>query len=342
MLGTDIDTHSLRHAQSNVDANDLNTRIKLRLTSLEDPLVPLDKLGVSELDFVVCNPPFYSSEEDMHRAYGDKAMPASAVCTGANNEMICEGGDVGFVERILNESLELCDRVKWYSAMFCRLTSVQIFVKKLREHNITNFAVTNLTAGQKTKRLAVAWSFSDFRPSNAAARSGELVMAILPPPTEWTIALRDDKASKAAELGEKVNTGLSGYDLKWHWRPTLSTGVAYMPGDVWSRHARRKRKAELMGKAAKREQKSQKTGEDAEESKVRSNANGREAKEDSEESSDEEEEPVGLAVKIICSDNQVAVRWLRGTDFALFESFVGMLKRSLGLKDRRGPEKMEE
>jgi 23S rRNA A1618 N6-methylase RlmF len=80
MYGSDIDTHSLDHAQRNVDANNLSSRIKLRLSSPEDPLIPLDKLGVSRLDFVMCNPPFYSSEEDMARAYGIKEMPPSAVC----------------------------------------------------------------------------------------------------------------------------------------------------------------------------------------------------------------------------------------------------------------------
>ena len=117
MHGTDIDTHSLTHAQHNIETNNLSKRITLTQTKPSDPLIPLTKLGVSRLDFVMCNPPFYSSEEDMSRAYYGKALPPSAVCTGSTNEMICEGGDVGFVSRILEESLQLRETLRIHSRL---------------------------------------------------------------------------------------------------------------------------------------------------------------------------------------------------------------------------------
>lgn len=316
MYGSDIDSHSLRHAQRNVDANDLGSRIRLRLTTPEDLLVPLDKLSVERLDFVMCNPPFYSSDEDMARAYGGKAMPPSAVCTGSTNEMICDGGDVGFVERILNESLQLRDRVQWYSSMLGRLASAQQLVAKLREHGITNFAVTNLKAGKKTRRWAVAWSFSDLRPANSVARHGELVQAVLPTATEWTV----NTSGTAEELGEKINVIVSDLDLRWHWRAPIHTGVAFARENVWSRSARRKRKFQ-------QQQQQEAKGNDA--------GKGDDDDDNDESSdSDEEEDPAALAVKITCTQGRVDVRWLRGTDFTLWESFCGMLKRALGAREQ--------
>jgi 23S rRNA (adenine1618-N6)-methyltransferase len=350
MYGSDIDTHSLDHAQRNVDANNLSSRIKLRLSSPEDPLIPLNRLGVSHLDFVMCNPPFYSSPEDMARAYGIKEMPPSAVCTGSTNEMICEGGDVGFVSRILEESLVLRERVQWYSSMLGRLASLQQLMVKLREHGVTNFAVTNLKAGHKTRRWAVAWSFSDLRPANAVARHGELVQAVLPTATEWTVAVGE---ASIEELDEKVNSILTDLDLKWHWRADLHTGVAFARENVWSRSARRKRKFQQQQKEnARIEQpppsknlKKQIRSDGAANDDGEDDDDDDESNEsDSSSSSSSSSEPIALAVKIICSEGQVNIRWLRGTDFTLWESFCGMLKRSLGARESGGGKgnKMEE
>lgn len=337
MHGSDVDEASLGHAMRNITANKLNSRIDLSYTSRSEPLISLDKLGVSRLDFVMCNPPFYSSPEDMARAYGGKAMPPSAVCTGSQNEMICAGGDVGFVTRIFEESLVLRERVQWYSSMLGRLASAQQLVAKLREHGITNFAVTNLKAGQKTRRWAVAWSFGDARPANEVARHGELVMALLPTATEWTVAVggASDGKGTIEEIDEKVNSILSDLDVKWHWRANIHTGVAFARENVWSRSARRKRKFQ-QGNAKKLQ---------AQEASKKARNDDRTAseQEDDEEddgsdssSSSEEEEPIALAVKITCSQNKVIIRWLRGTDFTLWESFCGMLKRALGAREQGG------
>jgi len=323
MHGTDIDTHSLTHAQQNIDTNNLSKRIKLTQTMPQDPLIPLDKLGVSRLDFVMCNPPFYSSEEDMSRAYYGKELPPSAVCTGSTNEMICEGGDVGFVSRILEESLQLRERVQWYSSMLGRLASAQQLVAKLREHDISNFAVTNLKAGHKTRRWAVAWSFGDLRPANEVARHGELVQALLPTATEWTVPV---SGASIEEVDERVNAILAELDLRWQWRAALHTGVAFARENVWSRSARRKRKfqqeaKETLKKLKDRDDDAEYYQEDGEKESC---------------SSEDEEEPVALAVKITSSLNSVDIRWLRGTDFTLWESFCGMLKRALGAREQGG------
>ena len=318
MHGTDIDAESLEHAKKNVDANVkvVGGRVKLhRIASEEEALISMDRLREEELDFVMCNPPFYSSAEDMEAAYELKTMSPSAVCTGSTNEMICEGGDIGFAERILEESLKLRGRVRWYSCMLGRLASLQVFVAKLKANGITNYAVTNLKAGRKTRRWAVAWSFGDLRPGNGVARHGEVVAAVVPMATEWTVSVGDGVAagSSVEELGEKVNAVMKELDLRWHWRAPIHTGVAFARENVWSRSARRKRKFQQQQKGEK---------------EARGEEDG------SESSSSEDEEPVALAVKIVCGSGRVDIRWLRGTDFTLWESFCGMMKRALGAREQ--------
>ena len=299
MAGTDIDQHSLDYAKKNVDANGLNKRIKLALSTPDSPLMPLEKLGIEELDFVMTNPPFYSSKEDMEAAHHSKKDEPAAVNFASENESICPGGDVGFVTRIFNESLVLKERVQWYTAMLAKLASLQQIVAKLKEHNMTNFAVTNLQAGHKTRRWAIAWSFQDLRPRNDIARHGELVHAVLPPITVQTIAV---PLMSAKWAGDKVNATLTALDVKWQWRPLIAAGVMAAKENVWSRAARRKKKFGGVNDTAE--------GDDS-----------------------DEDASVALAVKVMCKEEEVEVRWLRGVDSLVFESFCGMLKRALTTRD---------
>ncbi len=303
MAGTDIDEHSMDFAKKNIDANGLSKRVKLVLSTTESPLIPLDKLGISELDFVMTNPPFYASKADMEASYGTKTAPPSTICTGSDNEMICPGGDVGFVSRILTESLKLQDQVQWYTAMLGKLSSLQQIVTKLKEHNITNFAVTCLQAGHKTKRWAIAWSFQDYRPRNDVARHGDLVHAVLPPPTAHTITA---PLLSAEIAGSRVDAALKELDVKWQWRAAIATGVMEARENVWSRAARRKKRFEQGT-----------TGEDK----------------DANEEESENEDVVGIAVKVVCRVEAVDVRWLRGMDQVLFQSICRMLKRAFTGRD---------
>lgn len=308
MAGTDVDAHSLKCAQHNITANGLGERIKLKQMQAQGPLLPLDLLKIEELDFSMTNPPFYSSHQDFQDNANGKLprkTPSSAVCAGAENEMICEGGDVGFVLRILEESLVLRDRVQWYTAMLSKLASLQQIVAKLKDHGITNYAVTSLQPGQKTKRWAVAWSFGDLRPRNDVSRHGDLVQAVLPLPTAQTIST---PMQDSAWAGKKVDEILKGLDVRWQWRAASHVGVMEARENVWSRAARRKKM--FQGDMQGGEQKSSKMVE-------------------AEDDESEEDEPVALAVKITCKDEEVGVRWLRGQNHVVFSSFCGMLKRGL-------------
>ena len=312
MLGTEIDSSSLSYANQNVKSNDLASRI--RLTHVSDPAAPLLHVlstfpSDMDLDFVMTNPPFYSSREDMLAARGAKLFPPSAVCAGAENEMICEGGDVGFVSRLIDESLapETRNHVRWFSAMMGRLASLQQVVAKIKAAGITNYAVTCLQAGHRTRRWAVAWSFEDLRPRDDVVRHGELVRAVLPASTAYTLRV---KGRKERELGIQVDEVVGQLDVKWKWRPNGLMGVMWAAENVWSRAARRKRKFQDEQQEEKTDaEKKGQTGEENEQS--------------------QDEDAMVLVVKISCKDQEVHVRWLRGLDVLVFTSFCGMLKRSL-------------
>lgn len=63
-----------------------------------------------EYTFCMCNPPFFDeSGEDVV----EKLKEPRNAFTGTPNELACPGGEVAFVQRIVTESLELQQKIKY-------------------------------------------------------------------------------------------------------------------------------------------------------------------------------------------------------------------------------------
>ncbi|KAH8809134.1 hypothetical protein F5884DRAFT_858636 [Xylogone sp. PMI_703] len=305
-IGTDIDEKSLQYAKQNVEANQLQTRIKLLQTRPNDSLIPLDKLGFDQLDFTMCNPPFYESTQEMLASAESKQRPPFSACTGSETEMVTPGGEVAFVSRKIDESLILQNRVQWYTSMVGKLSSISVLIKKLRDNNINNYAVTEFVQGNKTRRWAIGWSFGDLRPRVDVARGLHgLPKGLLPFPPEYIIYLTG--RADSSQIKARLNEIMSQLSLQWTWKETTAAGIALAEKDVWSRASRR---------ALRRSQ-----GHTSESEKNE----GEGGKKD-----------IALGVKIHVeepteesSDLKTTIRWLKGHDSVLFESLCGMLKRKL-------------
>ena len=74
-------------------------------------------------DFCMCNPPFFASEAEA--AFGDarneKRPLPSSVCTGIPSETVAEGGEVGFVKGIVDDSLILKEKIRFDAPYFSNL-----------------------------------------------------------------------------------------------------------------------------------------------------------------------------------------------------------------------------
>lgn len=318
MHGTDIDPHSLIHARRNIGFNpSLASRIHIHESTPDGPLIPLDLLQTSRLDFVMCNPPFYSSASDMAASASSKTTAPSAVCTGSESEMICPGGDLGFATRITEESLVLRDKVRWYTCMLGKLSSVHGVVARLKQEGVSNFAVASLRAGRKTRRWAVGWSFGGWRPANGVARWGELVQAVLPLPTEQSV---DGCGIGRERLTSFLSELMEGLDLIWRFVEDEGAGIGIARENVWSRSARRKRKRGEV-------QDDQEASDHRHKPAVSSRGDLRGSNEQGTDADDGE--TPALTVKISITETGLEIRWLRGQDYTIFESFCGMIKRAV-------------
>ncbi|KAI5779219.1 hypothetical protein EDC01DRAFT_755375 [Geopyxis carbonaria] len=295
MVGTEIDSLSVISATQNVQRNieRLGDRIRICEVKPDGPCIPLDALANSgSIDFIMCNPPFYSSVNEMLHSAEVKSLPPLSACTGAIFEMVYEPhGELGFARRILAESLELRDRITWYTILFGKLSSVGALIKDLKNVDGIkgNWAITELLQGS-TKRWAVAWSFNNRRPAQAVSVSeAPALRGCSPFPPEFSIRT----GCNDQENYEKVKALVASMDTeKYFWKDDLKIIIGEVRGNVWSRAYRR---AVQNGKIT--------AGLGL---------------------------PLGFFIRV--SDGIVLIRWTMGCDSVLFESFCGMVKRSIVYK----------
>lgn len=209
--------------------------------------------------------------------------------------MVTPGGEVAFVSRMIQESKALRNRCQWFTSMLGMYSSIEAIVEILKAERVVNWAVKDLVQGQKTRRWCVGWSWGEMRPDQRTARgTATLPKHLLPFPSEYCFTVSSDYKACA----EQLQTIISRLEIKWQYRPAIATGVGFAKGNVWSRAARRKQK---------------------------------EAEELPDAEGEDEDPALGFKIRMKGRVNatDVIVRWLRGKDSVLFESFCGMLKRQL-------------
>ncbi|CAJ2502095.1 Uu.00g049480.m01.CDS01 [Anthostomella pinea] len=318
-IATDIDAESLAYARKNVAFNHYQSRIRVVDRVVTDPLVPLDALGIERIDFVMTNPPFYTSDSELQDLAKQKARPPNSACSGAPVEMVCEGGEVGFVQRIMDESMVLGERVRWYTSMLGKRSSLETLVGMLHKRGILNYAVTTFVQGNKTRRWALGWSFGNRRPSLIASRGFEQPAAgkkVLPYPTEMVIVKEPLHSVDVKQLEKTVCGALKALDLvAWNWDEQRSEGTGFADGNVWSRAHRRKKAREQTPVARGGTVVSAET----QQQDVRKCA-------------------FGFAISIrtengagndVSESVVVMLWWLQGNDAKLFESFAGVVRNSV-------------
>ncbi|KAL6910264.1 hypothetical protein GGI43DRAFT_378251 [Trichoderma evansii] len=308
-IATDIDAKSLECAKNNVKLNDFENRIRVIGRKPDDALIPLDNLKMESIDFTMTNPPFYESVEALLGSAAGKSRPPFTACTGAEVEMVTKGGEVGFISRIFEESLVLRERIQWYTAMVGFLSSVTKIVDKLWEHKIDNYAITEFTQGNKTRRWAIAWSFRPLRPAQSVARGTKAALSknILPAMTETT-AFKMPLSGNIGGFAENLSNAIAALELiSWNWNKEKLEGVGRAVDKVWSRPWRRQKKREA-------------------EMQMNEEIDGGGNIE--KPSSEEQVCQFGFKVAVRVARDHVSVeaRWLEGNDEVALESFRGFLK----------------
>ena len=162
MFALEIDKDNIKYAQDNISRNQLNDRVTVIAQEDNSSIFKnLFKHDPHQKTFCICNPPFFSSSDEVINSQNrtGKRKPPKSFNSGSSSELIFgDGGELGFVKRIFEESKELQNKIEIYSTMFGCKKNYLKFIEELKVNTIVNYTTTEFVQG-KTTRWGIAWSF---------------------------------------------------------------------------------------------------------------------------------------------------------------------------------------
>ncbi|KAK4688642.1 U6 snRNA m6A methyltransferase, partial [Tremellales sp. Uapishka_1] len=175
-IATELDDVSYRHALTVLETNAIPaTSIEVRLATAAGKIIfPLFDDPMYKCTFTLCNPPFFSSMEEMAAGQDIKLDAAHAAPTAATNELITPGGEVAFVRRMIEESMQVQQRCLWYTSLLGRYASLEPLVEEIRRRKINNYFVKSIQQA-RTTRWIIAWSHTSLRLPDGITRPVDLI-----------------------------------------------------------------------------------------------------------------------------------------------------------------------
>ncbi|KAF8815183.1 hypothetical protein BYT27DRAFT_7196859 [Phlegmacium glaucopus] len=259
-VATELDDISYDCASEIANTNNMQSRVRLEKATGEGSIFfTLEGNPKSNFEFTMCNPPFYTSPEEVAQSASEKDLAPNAVCTGADIEMIFgDGGEEGFVGQMVDESERFQTRCKWYTSMLGKMSSVTTIIENLRKRSIVNYAITEFVQGQ-THRWAVGWSFIDMHLPDSIARipsivAGHPLYPLMPPHHTLTQSFPNCSVPMLADILDRKLRLLEGVSVTNRDLGSVSntdsssasrTLFVEAEGNTWSRSARRRRRLNL-------------------------------------------------------------------------------------------------
>ncbi|MEE9349362.1 MAG: 23S rRNA (adenine(1618)-N(6))-methyltransferase RlmF [Flavobacteriaceae bacterium] len=163
-VGTDIDDLSLEIASEIIKKNKLESFINLRLQKDKNQIL---KGIIKEGDFfdaVMCNPPFYKTEEEAIEANSRKQRNLKISSnernfSGNSNELWYVGGEKAFLHNYLYESSLFKEQCTWFTSLVSKKENVKSMYKSLKKLKVKTIKTIEMSQGNKITRI-VAWRFS--------------------------------------------------------------------------------------------------------------------------------------------------------------------------------------
>lgn len=160
--GVDIDAGAIKSARQICEFNKLAITIR-RQSKPENifrgVIQPKDAFHVT-----MCNPPFHGSIEQANKGTQrkwsnlGKGRSTKLNFGGQNAELWCPGGEIKFIARMVEQSMEFADQCLWFSSLVSKKDNLQPLYKILRKAKVADFKVVEMAQGQKTSRF-IAWTY---------------------------------------------------------------------------------------------------------------------------------------------------------------------------------------
>ncbi|XP_076108731.1 uncharacterized protein LOC143076751 isoform X2 [Mytilus galloprovincialis] len=163
LLATELDDTNFTCAVKNVERNQMTNLIQVQKVEKDVVLLDVLKTSAATYTFCMCNPPFFMDNleaQGITNTRSDDRPEPHSVNTASPTESVAFGGEVEFVKKMIHESLELKTKVRVYTSMVGKKTSLSPLKEELRKLKILNFSTIEFCQG-KTMRWGLGWSFDE-------------------------------------------------------------------------------------------------------------------------------------------------------------------------------------
>jgi 23S rRNA (adenine1618-N6)-methyltransferase len=160
--GVDVDAGALKSARKICEFN----KLKISLRRQDEPENIFRGVIESKDAFHVtmCNPPFHSSMAQANKgtqrkwANLGKGHSQKLNFGGQNAELWCPGGEIKFVARMVEQSMEFAGQCLWFTSLVSKKDNLQPLGRILARARVADFRVVEMAQGQKTSRF-IAWTY---------------------------------------------------------------------------------------------------------------------------------------------------------------------------------------
>jgi 23S rRNA (adenine1618-N6)-methyltransferase len=164
-IGTDIAQKSLDAAVNIIQNNPkLVDKIKVRLQQKPADIFHGVLAKEEKVDLTICNPPFHASiseaESGTRRKVKNLSGEKSAALnfSGQHNELVYDGGEHGFIHKMIRESVHFSQKSYWFSTLVSKQSNLKGIHIALEKAQASKIETIPMGTGNKSTRI-VAWTF---------------------------------------------------------------------------------------------------------------------------------------------------------------------------------------
>jgi len=162
-LATDIDKKSIDRAEKIVKKNDLSESIQFKQQKDASQIFQGILNENNQFSATMCNPPFYSSQEEAMQANARKLeglgkTEVTRNFSGKQQELWYKGGEKAFIHAYLYESSMYKTQCFWYTTLVSKKENAESMLSSLKKLGATEIKTIPMHQGNKVTRI-VAWTF---------------------------------------------------------------------------------------------------------------------------------------------------------------------------------------
>jgi 23S rRNA (adenine1618-N6)-methyltransferase len=167
MMGTDINQDSLENARRILDQNpDLLSVIPLKQQPDSNHIFKNIIESGDRFAFSMCNPPFHDSEESALKGNLRKTKNINKSKSkkpllnfgGQQSELWCEGGELAFISKMIEESVQYSSQVLWFTCLVSKKDNLYKLNTLLKKVKALEIKTIDMAQGNKISRM-LTWTF---------------------------------------------------------------------------------------------------------------------------------------------------------------------------------------